>query len=367
MTSARLNRLTARALTLLGLALLVACGEAPELSRAVLTPSSVVPPPTTTTTTTSTTTTTTTTTIAPPLDHDGVARVIRTDTNVVAPVLAEVDEGLLIRTPCQGVAVSASGEAIDRAHVVLDPGHGGFEPGAVTADGIAEKDVNFEVASRAEELLEERGFAVTLTRYDDYRIPLVTRVEIAESLQAQLLVSIHHQGTDTNIPFSDEPGTEVYYQQTSDESRRFAGLLVEEARESLGQFDIQWFAGSDAGAVFRPNADTGADFYGMVRLPTVPAVLAEMAFLGNEQEVELMRTGELQEASAVAIATAVERWFTTDDPGTGFVEPSFGLRSSGGGGGLAGCGDPDLGAVDVGDEQLQALAERFGNAAEGTQ
>ena len=116
----------------------------------------------------------------------------------------------MIRTPCQGVAIAADGLTTDRVHVVIDPGHGGFEPGAVTDDGIAEKDVNFEVALRAEELLEERGFEVLLTRYEDFRIPLVTRVEIAEQLGAELLVSIHHQGTDTNVPRSDTPGTEVY-------------------------------------------------------------------------------------------------------------------------------------------------------------
>ena len=63
-------------------------------------------------------------------------------------MLSELDEGLLIRTPCQGVAVTQQGDATDRVHVVLDPGHGGPEPGAVTSDGIAEKDVNFEVAVR---------------------------------------------------------------------------------------------------------------------------------------------------------------------------------------------------------------------------
>ena len=98
----------------------------------------------------------------------------------------------------------------------------------------------------------------------------------------------------------------------------------------------------------------------MIRLPQIPAVLAEMAFLGNEQEVDLLRSGELQEASAQAIAAAVERWFTTDDPGSGFVEPSFGLRSSGGGGGLAGCADPDLGSdIELDEEALAELRDEF--------
>ena len=336
-----------------GAALLAACGSDAE---PVAQPRTVVEPSTTTTTTT------TTTTIAPPLDRDGEVRVLRTLTDVVAPVLNELDEGFVIRTPCQGVAVTEEGQVADRVHVVLDPGHGGLEPGAVTSDGIAEADVNFEVAVMAEELLEERGFEVSLTRYEDFRIPLVTRVEIAAALDAALLVSIHHQGTETDIPLSDVPGTEVYYQQDSLESRRFAGLLVEESRKSLGQFDIQWFAGVDAGATYRPNAETGGDFYGMVRLPQMPAVLAEMAFLGNEAEVDLIRTGALQEASAVAIATAIERWFTSDDPGSGFVEPSFGLRSSGGGGGLGGCTDPDLGeTVDV----EESVLSEYVDAAEG--
>ncbi len=252
-----------------------------------------------------------------------------------------------------------TGETDDRVHVVLDPGHGGLEPGAVTSDGIAEKDVNLEVGLLAEELLEEQGFDVTLTRYTDIRIPLRTRVEIADRLGAALLVSIHHQGTNTNVPRSDEPGTEVYYQQDSSESKRFAGILVEESRQALGAFDIEWFAGVDAGATYRPNRDTGEDFYGMVRLPETPAVLAEMAFLGNTAEVDLMRTGELQIAEAEAISQAVVRWFITDDPGSGYVEPSFGLRSSGGGGGVEGCQDPDLGdTVDLAAQLSDALEEQ---------
>lgn len=227
--------------------------------------------------------------------------------------------------------------------MVLDPGHGGFEPGAVTSDGVAEKDVNLETALLAEALLEEQGFDVILTRYTDIRIPLRTRVEVADTLEAGLLVSIHHQGTSTNLPRSDISGVEVYYQQTNDESRRFAGLLVEETRDEFSDFDIEWFAGVDAGATYRPHRETGLDFYGMVRLPQTPAVLAEMAWLGNEAEVDLLRSGELQEASARALSQSIVRWFTTNDPGTGFVEPSFGLLSSGGGGGLDGCVDPDLG------------------------
>lgn len=340
--------------------LVAACAPDVEVAmpREVVTPSSsstttTMQAPTTTTTTAPTTTTTT---VAPPLDTDDVPRVVRTTTDVVLPVLSEVENGLLVRTPCQNTAIVQGGEVEDRVHVVIDPGHGGNETGAVSPDEITEKAVNLEVALLTEARLEELGFEVTLTRYTDIRVPILTRVEIADRLEASLLISIHHQSSDP-FPISDEPGTEVFYPRFSQEGKRFAGLLVEESRAELGKFDIDWFTPTDAGAVYRLNANTGGDFYGMIRRPEVTAVLAEMGFMGNEAELALMRTGEMQEAESIAISNAVVRFFNTDDPGSGFVEPSFELTAAGAGGGLSGCEDPDLGETfDLAGE----LAESFG-------
>lgn len=330
---------------LVSAAFFVACGadsESPsESSRVLVAPSTASP---TTASPTTTTVPPTTSTLVPNLLQDGIPRVLRTSTGAVAPVLETVDLAHLIRTPCQDIALVLDGEVSERVHVVLDPGHGGEEAGGVTTDGLAEKDINLRVASIAGVLLENLGFEITLTRYVDIRVPLVTRVEIAEAAEAELLVSIHHQGTDPDVPRSATPGTEVYYQQDSSESKRFAGLLWEEAVSELDLFEIEaWFAGTDAGATYRLDRDTGEDFYGMVRRPSMPAVLVEMSFLGNPAEVELLRTRDFLLAEARAISQAVVRWFTTDDPGSGFVEPSFSLRSSGGGGGTSGCVDPDLG------------------------
>lgn len=349
--------------TVLALVFLVACGSGepderaadqasqdvsaravgdPEVELAPATsPASTEP-----TTTTTTSSTTTSTTIVPPLSARPVYALV-TASGVVLPVRRAADRPL-VATPCQNELVvdepDGAVEQLGSVHVVLDPGHGGLEPGAVTSDGLSEAELNYAVAKIAEVQLEHLGFEVILTRYGDHRVPLRTRVELAEALDAALLVSIHHQGTETNIPVQDTPGTEIYYQTDSPESKRFAGLLHEEAIEHLGAFDNDvWFAGVDAGATRRPNAATGEDFYGMVRTPTMPAVLAEMAFMGNPAEVELLRTRRFRVAEAQSITDAVVRWFSTDDPGSGFTEPSFGLRSSGGGGGLTGCVDPDLG------------------------
>ena len=258
------------------------------------------------------------------------------------PVISPFEEGYLVTTPCRNSVVVLDAEVSDRVHVVLDPGHGGSETGAVSPDGIVEGDVNLEVALLTEELLTDLGFEVTLTRYSDIRVPLVSRVEIADRLEADLLISIHHQASNP-FPISDTPGAEIFYQQLIPESKRFAGILLEETHEAYSDFDINWFTGPDAGALFRLNTNTGIDFYGMIRLPETVSVLAEMGFLGNEEELELLRSGELQQAEAEALTNAIVRWYNTDDPGGGFVEPSFTLTAAGSGGGTGGCEDPDLG------------------------
>jgi N-acetylmuramoyl-L-alanine amidase len=279
---------------------------------------------------------------APPLDSDGVARAVITETDVVMPVLTTLDVGYVVRTPCRSLALVTTGDVIDRVHVVLDPGHGGSEPGAVV-DGVTEASLNLRVAQIALARLDSAGIHAVATRYGDERVPILSRVEIADRLGADLLVSIHHQGGG-DVPAGPVPGTEVYYQRDSAPSRRLAGLLREEAVEELGGFTVPgWFAGPDAGATYRLDAETGDDFYGMVRRPETTAVLAEMSFMGNPAELELLGTRRFLVAEATAIADAVIRWYATSDAGSGFVEPSFELTSSGGGGGLGGCEDPDLG------------------------
>ena len=71
-------------------------------------------------------------------------------------------------------------------------------------------------------------------------------------------------------------------------------------------------------------------------------MLAELAFISNPAEAQLLVTPEFQQAEARALATAVLRWFSTDDPGTGFTEPYPRESPAGPGGGTEGCIDPAL-------------------------
>lgn len=264
-----------------------------------------------------------------------------TPSGVIVPVTSDWPDGYTVITPCGNTAELSWGTPIRSAQVVLDPGHGGeVETGAVGLNGLAEKDLNLDVAKRAARELQQRGIDVVLTRTGDYRIPLANRTAIAEAVGARILVSIHHNAPDW-AP-SDTPGTEVFVQHESDESRRLGGLIWEEVVDALSQFeDVEWTAADDAGALAVLNKE-GGDTYGMVRRPTMPAVLAELGYISNPSEAALFATQEYVDVAGVAVADAVQRWLYTADEGSGFVDTARNFTPSGGTGGVAGCVDPAL-------------------------
>ena len=298
------------------------------------------PRPTTTTTTAAPTTTT-----LPPVPWaavpSGPARVVITPTGVVVPVQRAVDATHWVgSSPC-GATVTVTGTPIAGANVVLDPGHGGNETGAVGPAGTTEKAVNLAVAQDVQRDLEARGAKVVLTRTGDERVTLATRAAISNALHPQVFLSIHHNA-EADGP-SPRPGTETYYQITSPASKRLAGLVWEEVVAALTPYKVAWVADRDAGAKYRPASD-GGDYYGVLRRTAgTPAVLSELAFLTNPPEEALLRQPAVQEVEAAALARAIIRFVSTDDPGSGFVTPYPRTEPAGPGGGAQGCVDPPLG------------------------
>jgi N-acetylmuramoyl-L-alanine amidase len=286
-------------------------------------------------TTTTAPATTTTANPWPVLPTGGAAKAIVTPNGVVLPV----DDDGVATTPC-GTARRVDGQPLFGAHVVVDPGHGGDEPGAVGPAGLREKDVNLTIAREVERILESHGATVVLTRTADYRITLRTRAAIATRLSPLAFVSIHHNASPDGP--RDGPGAETYSQIGSAESKRLSGLLYEEVVAAFDRYDAAWVADRDAGAKYRP-ADDGGDYYGILRRTAgVPAVLSEAAFITNATEETLLATASFQHAEAAAIARAVTRFVSTDDPGGGYVTPYPRSQPAGPGGGPEGCVDPAL-------------------------
>jgi N-acetylmuramoyl-L-alanine amidase len=268
-----------------------------------LAPTTTVPAPTTTTE-----------------PDPAAARAVMTAGGVVVPVISRAGDGWTVRTPCNATATlsQARGRSAGSPVIVLDPGHGGAEAGAVSPAGLAEKDINLAVARHTERALQDAGVSTLLTRTGDYEVTLPTRSEIARTVDPKAFVSIHHNA-EPDGP-RDGPGAETYYQIGSADSKRLAGLVYEEVLKAMSQYKVAWVADRDAGAKYRQG--TNGDYYAMLRQPgKVVSVLAELAFISNPPEAELISRPEVQKVEGEAVARGIIRYLTTKDPGSGFTEP----------------------------------------------
>ena len=298
---------------------------------------------TTTSSTTSTTLPPTTTTEAPgPATIGPDTRLVMTPSGIIAPVATvHADGAVTVKTPCENLTLVRGARPVGTPAVVLDPGHGGREPGATGANGLPEKALNLAVTQHVERALIKAGVAVVLTRGADYRMTLSARAAFVAAAQPKIFVSVHHNG-ESDGP-RDGPGTEVFYQHRSPEARRLGGLIYEEVVKALSQYQVAWQADRDAGVKTRINT-SGGDYYAMLRQTAgTPSVLAELAFLSNPPEAELLARPDVQAVEGEAVARGIVRYLRTDDPGSGYTEAYPRTSPAGSGGGRTGCVDPPMG------------------------
>ena len=272
---------------------------------------------------------------------EGGTRLIVSKKGVVLPVLGPSGDAFRVVTPC-GNEIVATGTPISTIDVVLDPGHGGEEPGAVGPRGLTEKDLNLVVAAHAAKALQAQGVSVLLTRRADYRMTLAARGLVAEAIRPKAFVSIHHNAGAT-APSPVGPGTEVYHQNASAESKRLGGLVFEDVKGYLSQMKgVPWVAAERPGVQARVGA-TGGDYYGVLRRSKgTPAILVEGAFISNRAEEALLQRKDVQKAEGEAVARGIVRFLKSPDPGTGFLPPFSSTAPAGPGGGANSCRDPAL-------------------------
>ncbi len=209
--------------------------------------------------------------------------------------------------------------------IVIDPGHGGKDPGAI-AHGLKEKDIVLTISKKLANVLETTyGYEVSLTRTNDVFIPLEERTAIANTLKADLFISIHvNAHKDMSIS-----GTETYFLNlaTNAEAMRVAALENATSTHNIGEMqDIlsslmqnskinessrlaeYVHANLISGLVSNyPIRDLGvkqAPFYVLIGAE-MPAVLAEIAFLSNPNEAKLLNSTHYQNKVAQHIAAGV--------------------------------------------------------------
>ena len=317
--------------------------DPPLQEPATITTTTTEAPTTTTEPPTTTTTAPPTTTTAPPQTLVGTnAKAVVSPTGITVPVLGTEGDHLLVGTPCGRTAPLSSGSPIDGV-VVLDPGHGGVEPGAVGPGGLQERHLNLAVTQFARAALQANGVEVVLTRNGDYRITLEARAKIVSAIKPKAFVSIHFNA-EPDGP-RNGPGTETYYQtrgSSAAESKRLSGLIYEEVVKALSQYQLDWVADSDAGAKYRKSS-SGDDYYGILRRTQgTPASLAEIGFIVNPPEEALYQRDDVRKVAGEGVANGILRFLRTSDPGSGFVEPYPREVPAGGGGGADNCQDPAI-------------------------
>ena len=279
------------------------------------------------------------------------------ENGIIFPIAENTELGKIVTTPCNTEIVHNGGEFLETVDVVIDPGHGGPETGSVGANGLVERDLNLIVALLVEKELLSLGYTVVLTRRTDLHMPIRQRTAIANSLSPKAFVSIHHNGGAQRR--SDVPGTEIFHQINSSESKRLAGLLFEEVFESFKNYWVPWVNTVHNGASSRLS-EPGRDAYGILRnTPDIPTAIAEAVYLSNPPEAELLVLPEVQQVEAEAITRAIHRFISTSDPGSGF-KPSFIDGVMTGTGSARGCVDSKYGedltvTVAYSNEEFESL------------
>jgi N-acetylmuramoyl-L-alanine amidase len=222
--------------------------------------------------------------------------------------------------------------------VMIDPGHGGYDPGTQSSAGVQEKDLALQIATRLEVALEARGIRAELTRSSDVFVSLAERTRIANSAGADLFVSVHLNSS----PNADTTGIEVYYlNNTTDRATiRLARMenggaggygapdasnlnyiltdlrqnyKASEAASLAKMIDAQTVADLDAGLGLNVNA-LGAKmgpFYVLVGAH-MPAVLVECGFMSNAAEAARLESPNYQDVLTGAVATAVVHYLNAD-------------------------------------------------------
>ncbi len=176
--------------------------------------------------------------------------------------------------------------------IVIDPGHGGHDPGAVGRNlNLTEKFVNLDTSLRLVPLLEKAGANVVMTRRTDVFITLGQRVNIAHNNSADIFISIHANGHNNR----SIGGTETYYNTSfrSQDSYRLANALQQELVSELKLRNIGTKTGS---------------FY-VIRNTQMPSALVELAFLSNAGEEGLLNQASFRQRGAEAIYRGILRYF----------------------------------------------------------
>lgn len=241
------------------------------------------------------------------------------------------------------------GAPVDKAHpkrdiiVVVDPGHGGKDPGAIGSKGQREKDVVLSIAQLlAKRLKREKGFDVKLVRNDDFFVPLRKRVDIARQHKADMFISVHADAA----PRLTASGASVYALSEGGATSATARFMAqrENGADLLGATTLLNLKDKDpmlAGvildmsmnATIASSLQLGSSVLGslqnittlhqkrveqagfaVLKSPDVPSILVETGFISNTQDAQRLVTARHQQAVADGLFEGLKKYFEKNPP-----------------------------------------------------
>ena len=238
---------------------------------------------------------------------------------------------------------------VDRAHpkrdiiVVVDPGHGGKDPGAIGSKGQREKDVVLSIAQLlAKRLKREKGFDVKLVRNDDFFVPLRKRVEIAHKHSADMFISVHADAA----PRISASGASVYalseggatsatarfmaqrengadllgatsLLNLKDKDPMLAGVILDMSMNATIASSLQLgssILGSLEGITSLHQKRVEQAGFAVLKSPDVPSILVETGFISNARDSARLVTARHQQAVAEGLFLGLQRYFQKNPP-----------------------------------------------------
>ncbi|OPX86766.1 MAG: Germination-specific N-acetylmuramoyl-L-alanine amidase precursor [Pelotomaculum sp. PtaB.Bin104] len=211
-------------------------------------------------------------------------------------------------------AISALSWTVANKLIVIDPGHGGLDPGALGSMGVHEKDIVLDVSKKLASILREAGAEAVLTRETDQELSdpgvnytysakiqdLTRRVELANSRRADVFVSVHVN----SFPNPREDGAQTFCQPGSEESKKLAMAIQNECNRFLAN---------------QGRKTQQVDYFAN-RMTKMPSTIVEIGFITNPREEKLMLDQQYQSKVAWAIYAGIVRYFA--QPKSAIAEPS---------------------------------------------
>lgn len=225
---------------------------------------------------------------------------------IICAILFLVFLSLIIFAGGKLSVTTASNNVVPKnTRIVIDPGHGGEDGGAVTDDGVLEKDINLAISKDTAELFHLLGFEVVLTRSSDISLSgnestvrqrkvadMKKRLELYNSSEENTVISIH-QNKFTQSKYN---GTQIFYSPNNEKSQ----LLAENIRMSVKSFlqpeNERECKKSDNGIYLLKNTDN-------------PAVIVECGFISNEQECKKLLEFTYQKQMAFSVAVGFLNYY----------------------------------------------------------